>query len=94
MSRAWFRAHAQSKAGHRGSPEVGVSNIRKPGSADPAVGNAGQGVGGTYTFAHDAASSMYGVFELRRSTFRTQNSAAEGPAPVNGEVLLKLGIVF
>jgi hypothetical protein len=50
--------------------------------------------GGTYTFAHDSASSMYGMVELRRSTFRIPGSPAAGFAPSNHEILCKLGIVF
>jgi hypothetical protein len=51
-------------------------------------------LGGTYTFAHDSVSSMYGMAELRRSTFRKPKSAAAGFAPSNHEILCKLGIVF
>jgi hypothetical protein len=51
-------------------------------------------LGGIYTFARSSISSIYGMFEVRRSTFRTPNAAATGFAPSNNEVLVRLGIVF
>lgn len=52
------------------------------------------GVGGTYTFDRNQVSSLYGMFEVRRSTFRSPGSGAPVPVPPRGEVFVKLGIVF
>ncbi len=51
-------------------------------------------LGGTYTFTRSPVASMYGMFELRRSTFRTPASPTTPIARVNSEIFLKLGIVF